>query len=74
MKTTRMVGLMALGLAAVAGGPLLAQVETDVPPVEPGIANTFQVDEGTRTSRVADRFQNRVLRFSGRNLCFVGCR
>jgi hypothetical protein len=74
MRTTRMVGLMALGLAGAAGGPLLAQVETDVPPVVPGIANTFEVYEGTHTSRVADRFQNHVLRLFGRNLCFVGCR
>jgi enterochelin esterase-like enzyme len=40
-----------------------------------GIANTFEVYEGTHTSRVADRFQNHVLKFFGQNLCFrAGCR
>jgi len=30
---------------------------------------------GTHTSKVADRFQNHVLKFFGRNLCFeAGCR
>lgn len=42
---------------------------------EYGIANTFEVYPGTHTSRVADRFQNHVLKFFGRNLCFQsGCR
>lgn len=40
-----------------------------------GIRNSFEVYEGTHTSRVADRFQNHVLRFFGENLCFKeGCR
>jgi hypothetical protein len=34
-----------------------------------GIANTFEVYAGTHTSRVADRFQNHVLRFFSRSLC-----
>jgi enterochelin esterase-like enzyme len=39
-----------------------------------GIANTFEVYPGTHTSRVADRFQNHVLSFFGRTLCFrKGC-
>jgi enterochelin esterase-like enzyme len=42
---------------------------------EYGIANRFEVYPGTHTSRVADRFQNHVLKFFSRNLCFrVGCR
>jgi enterochelin esterase-like enzyme len=40
-----------------------------------GVANSFEVYEGTHTSRVADRFQNHVLRFFSQNLCFrAGCR
>jgi enterochelin esterase-like enzyme len=40
-----------------------------------GIANTFEVYPGTHTSRVADRFQNYVLKFFGESLCFDGgCR
>ena len=40
-----------------------------------GIGNSFEVYPGTHTSRVADRFQNHVLRFFGQNLCFKeGCR
>ena len=40
-----------------------------------GIANSFEVYPGTHTSRVADRFQNHVLKFFGQNLCFKeGCR
>lgn len=40
-----------------------------------GIANSFEVYPGTHTSRVADRFQNHVLKFFGQNLCFEeGCR
>jgi len=40
-----------------------------------GIANGFEVYPGTHTSKVADRFQNHVLRFFGQNLCFKeGCR
>ncbi len=35
-----------------------------------GIANGFEVYPGTHTSRVADRFQNHVLTFFGRTLCF----
>ncbi len=37
-----------------------------------GIANTFEVYQGTHTSRVADRFQNHVMPFFGRNLSFGG--
>jgi enterochelin esterase-like enzyme len=40
-----------------------------------GIANGFEVYPGTHTSRVADRFQNHVLKFFSQNLCFsAGCR
>jgi len=40
-----------------------------------GIANGFEVYPGTHTSKVADRFQNHVLKFFGRTLCFEpGCR
>jgi len=40
-----------------------------------GIANSFEVYAGTHTSAVADRFQNHVLPFFGKNLCFeTGCR
>jgi enterochelin esterase-like enzyme len=40
-----------------------------------GIANSFEVYPGTHTSKVADRFQNHVLAFFGRSLCFeAGCR
>jgi hypothetical protein len=40
-----------------------------------GVANQFEVCPGTHTSKVADRFQNHVMRFFGRNLCFdAGCR
>jgi len=35
-----------------------------------GIANSFEVYEGTHTSKVADRFQNHVIPFFSRNLCF----
>ena len=35
-----------------------------------GIANTFELYEGTHTSKVADRFQNHVMRFFSQNLCF----
>jgi enterochelin esterase-like enzyme len=37
-----------------------------------GIANSLEVYPGTHTSRVADRFQNHVLPFFSRNLCFEG--
>jgi enterochelin esterase-like enzyme len=33
------------------------------------IANSFQVYEGTHTSKVADRFQNHVITFFSKNLC-----
>jgi enterochelin esterase-like enzyme len=39
---------------------------------EYGIANTFEVYQGTHTSRVADRFQNHVLRFFDQSLSFLG--
>ncbi|HKV42014.1 MAG TPA: esterase, partial [Blastocatellia bacterium] len=35
-----------------------------------GIANTFEIYHGTHTSAVADRFQNHVLPFFSKNLCF----
>jgi enterochelin esterase-like enzyme len=35
-----------------------------------GIANTFEVYPGTHTSAVADRFQNHVMPFFSKNLCF----
>jgi enterochelin esterase-like enzyme len=35
-----------------------------------GIANTFEIYPGTHTSRVADRFQNHVLKFFSGNLSF----
>jgi enterochelin esterase-like enzyme len=40
-----------------------------------GIANSFEVYQGTHTSRVADRFQNHVMPFFSQNLCFqASCR
>jgi len=40
-----------------------------------GIANSFEVYSGTHTSRVADRFQNHVMPFFSKNLCFqAGCK
>jgi hypothetical protein len=40
-----------------------------------GIANSFEVYEGTHTSKVADRIQNYVIPFFSQNLRFrVGCR
>jgi enterochelin esterase-like enzyme len=40
-----------------------------------GIAHGFEVYPGTHTSKVADRFQNHVLKFFSRSLCFeAGCR
>lgn len=36
-----------------------------------GIANSFEVYSGTHTSAVADRFQNHVVPFFSRNLCFT---
>ena len=35
-----------------------------------GIANSFEIYPGTHTSAVADRFQNHVMPFFSRNLCF----
>jgi len=35
-----------------------------------GIANSFEIYPGTHTSNVADRFQNHVLPFFSKNLCF----
>jgi S-formylglutathione hydrolase FrmB len=35
-----------------------------------GIANSFEIYHGTHTSAVADRFQNHVMPFFSRNLCF----
>lgn len=41
-----------------------------------GIANTFDIYSGTHTSKVADRFQNHVMPFFGKYLCFEtkGCK
>lgn len=40
-----------------------------------GVANGFEIYSGTHTSAVADRFQNHVMPFFSRNLCFTeGCR
>jgi S-formylglutathione hydrolase FrmB len=39
------------------------------------IAHSFEIYPGTHTSKVADRFQNHVMKFFGRSLCFqAGCR
>jgi S-formylglutathione hydrolase FrmB len=35
-----------------------------------GVANSFEIYHGTHTSAVADRFQNHVLPFFSKNLCF----
>ena len=35
-----------------------------------GIANDFELYQGTHTSRVADRFQNHVMLFFSKSLCF----
>lgn len=35
-----------------------------------GIANSFEIYHGTHTSAVADRFQNHVMPFFSKNLCF----
>jgi enterochelin esterase-like enzyme len=37
-----------------------------------GVANTFEIYSGTHVSAVADRFQNHVLPFFSKNLCFTG--
>jgi len=39
-----------------------------------GIVHSFEIYHGTHTSAVADRFQNHVLPFFSRNLCFENCR
>lgn len=40
-----------------------------------GIANSFEIYQGTHTSAVADRFQNHVMPFFSNNLCFqASCR
>lgn len=36
-----------------------------------GVANSFEIYSGTHTSAVADRFQNHVLQFFSKNLCFT---
>ncbi len=39
-----------------------------------GIANSFEIYSGTHTSALADRFQNHVMPFFGKNLCAgAGC-
>jgi hypothetical protein len=35
-----------------------------------GLQNTFEIYQGTHTSAVADRFQNHVMPFFSKNLCF----
>ena len=35
-----------------------------------GLANTFEIYHGTHTSAVAVRFQNYVMPFLSKNLCF----
>jgi pimeloyl-ACP methyl ester carboxylesterase len=37
-----------------------------------GVANSFEIYSGTHTSAVADRFQNHVMPFFNKNLCFTG--
>ena len=40
-----------------------------------GITHSFEVYQGTHTSKVADRLQNHVAPFFSQNLCFTaGCR
>jgi len=39
-----------------------------------GLANSFEPYHGTHTSAVADRFQNHVLPFFSKNLCFKSCK
>lgn len=40
-----------------------------------GVANSFEIYSGTHTSAIADRFQNHVLPFFSKNLCFTeNCR
>jgi hypothetical protein len=40
-----------------------------------GAANSFEISPGTHTSAVADRFQNHVMPFFSKNLCFqAGCK
>jgi hypothetical protein len=40
-----------------------------------GIGNSFEIYAGTHTSAVADRFQNHVMPFLSKNLCFeAGCK
>jgi len=40
-----------------------------------GVANSFEIYPGTHTSAVADRFQNHVMPFFSKNLCFqANCR
>jgi len=39
-----------------------------------GVANSFEIYPGTHVSAVADRFQNHVLPFFSKNLCFTGSR
>jgi len=40
-----------------------------------GVANSFEIYPGTHTSAVADRFQNHVIPFFSKNLCFqAGCK
>jgi len=38
-----------------------------------GLQNSFEIYQGTHTSAVADRFQNHVMPFFSKNLCFKAC-
>jgi enterochelin esterase-like enzyme len=39
-----------------------------------GVPNSFEIYSGTHTSKVADRFQNHVMPFFAKNLCFSNCK
>ncbi|HWT02727.1 MAG TPA: hypothetical protein VN256_20940 [Pyrinomonadaceae bacterium] len=85
----RIFCVLALLVTAAPAIVVRAQVQTEVPPTIPG-AKPVKVErikvhgtalegnlegQGTHTSKVAERFQNRVLPFFSRTLCFqAGCR
>jgi hypothetical protein len=99
--TTKRLLLAMLATSVALASPLEAQVETEAPPLVPGVkpvtaervtihgpalrgnleGNALDRDTlvflppSSHTSKVADRFQNHVMRFFSRNLCFDGpCR
>ncbi len=88
MMLARFFCVIALTMAVALAVRTSAQVQTEVPPAVPGakpvtaehvkvhgIANGFEVYQGTHTSKVAERFQNHVMPFFSRTLCFQpGCR